>query len=530
MITRRSLIGQTAATVAAAIAAPRLAASQSARVLKFVPQADLALLDPIQSTGLVIRHHALLVFDTLYGVDEQLRPQPQMAQGHVVENGGLVWRISLRDGLRFHDGERVLARDCVASIKRWGARDTYGLSLMAVVDEITAPSDTEIRFRLKRPFPLLADVLGKPGTNVCVMMPERLAQTDPMQRVTEMVGSGPFRYLANERVPGSLNTYEKFSGYVPRPGGEPSFMAGPKVVHFDRVEWRTIPDAATAAAALQTGEIDWWEQPISDLIPTLKANRSLKVEVLDRFGAVAMIRFNHLQPPFDRPEMRRALLAAIKQEDYMIAVAGEDRSYWADSVGFFAPGSPMANSAGMEALPKTPDIGRVREALKAAGYAGERIVMPVPTDFPALNAMSEVSGDMLRRAGINLDYQALDWGTVLQRVASQQPIDKGGWNIWCNYSTGVSAVNPAAHTYLRGVGRTGTFGWPTSLELEQMRSDWFSAPDEGARLDISKRMQVQAFQDLPYIPLGVFYQPTAYRNNLTGVLKGFPLFYNVRRG
>lgn len=354
MITRRSLIAQTAATAAATIAAPRLAASQSARVLKFVPQADLALLDPIQSTGLVIRHHALLVFDTLYGVDEQLRPQPQMAQGHVVENGGLVWRITLRDGLRFHDGERVLARDCVASIKRWGARDTYGLSLMAVVEEITAPSDTEIRFRLKRPFPLLADVLGKPGTNVCVMMPERLAQTDPMQRVTEMVGSGPFRYLANERVPGSLNSYEKFSGYVPRPGGEPSFMAGPKVVHFDRVEWRTIPDAATAAAALQTGEIDWWEQPISDLIPTLKANRSLKVEVLDRFGAVAMIRFNHLQPPFDKPEMRRALLGAIKQEDYMTAVAGEDRSYWADSVGFFAPGSPMANSGGMEVLPKTP--------------------------------------------------------------------------------------------------------------------------------------------------------------------------------
>jgi len=530
MITRRSLIARTVATAAATIAAPRLAASQSARVLKFVPQADLALLDPIQSTGLVIRHHALLVFDTLYGVDEQLRPQPQMAQGHVVENGGLVWRITLRDGLRFHDGERVLARDCVASIKRWGARDTYGLSLMAMVEEITAPTDTEIRFRLKRPFPLLPDVLGKPGTNVCVMMPERLAQTDPMQRITEMVGSGPFRFLANDRIPGSLNAYERFAGYVPQSGGEPSFMAGPKVAHFDRVEWRTIPDAATAAAALQTGEIDWWEQPISDLIPTLKANRALKVEVLDRFGAVAMIRFNHLQPPFDRPEMRRALFGAIRQSDYMMAVAGEDRSYWTDGVGFFAPGSPMANSAGIEVLPKTPDIARVKEALKTAGYAGERIVFPVPTDFPALNAMSEVSGDMMRHAGINLDYQALDWGTVLQKVASQQPIDRGGWNLWCNYSTGVSAVNPAAHTYLRGPGRSGTFGWPTSPELEHMRADWLEAPDEASRVEICTRMQVQAFQDLPYIPLGVFYQPTAYKRSLTGVLKGFPLFYNVRRG
>lgn len=529
MITRRALVSQAAALAAASVAAPRIATAQSAKVLKFVPQADLALLDPVQSTGLVIRHHAMLVFDTLYGVDEQLRPQPQMAQGHTVENDGLLWRITLRDGLKFHDGERVLARDCVASIKRWGARDAYGLSLMAVVDEISAPTDTEIRFRLKRPFPLLPDVLGKPGTNVCVIMPERLALIDPMQRVNEMVGSGPFRFLAGERVPGSLNVYEKFSGYVPRQDGQPSFMAGPKIVHFDRVEWRTIPDPATAAAALQTGEIDWWEQPISDLIPKLKTNRNLKIEVLDRFGAMAMIRFNHLLPPFDRPEMRRALLGAIKQEDYMIAVAGEDRAYWADNVGFFAPGSPMASDAGMGALAKTPSVERVKEALKAAGYAGERIVFPVPTDFPALNAMSEVAGDMMRRAGINLDYQALDWGTVLQRVASQQPVDQGGWNIWCNYSTGVSAVNPAAHTYLRGLGAKATFGWPTSAELEQMRQDWLAASDEGNRIEICKKMQIQAFQDLPYIPLGVFYQPTAYRTSLTGMLKGFPLFYNVRR-
>ena len=529
MITRRKLISSAAGLAAGAIAAPRLAAAQASRVLKFVPQADLALLDPIQSTGLVIRHHALLIFDTLYGVDEQLRPHPQMAEGHVVENDGLLWRITLRDGLQFHDGQKVLARDVVASIKRWGVRDSYGQSLMAAVDELTASSDSELRFRLKRPFPLLADVLGKPGTNVCAIMPERLALTDPMQRITEMVGSGPYRYVAADRVPGSLNAYEKFAGYRPTPNGQTSFMSGPKVAYFDRVEWRTIPDASTAAAALQTGEVDWWEQPIPDLLPVFASNKDLKVEVLDRFGAVAMIRFNHLLPPFDRPEMRRALLGALRQDEYMTAVAGEDRKYWRDGVGFFTPGSPMANDVGMDALPAAKDFDKVKAALKAAGYAGERIVFPVPTDFPALNAMSEVAGDMLRRVGINLDYQALDWATVLQRVASQQPIDKGGWNVWCNYSTGVSAVNPAAHTYLRGTGKTATFGWPASQTLEDLRSQWFTAPDETSRQEICRQMQRQAFQELPYLPLGVFYQPTAYRTNLTGMLKGFPLFYNVRR-
>lgn len=120
MISRRRLLSTSVALAAATIAAPRIGMAQSARVLKFVPQADLALLDPVQSTGLVIRHHGMLVFDTLYGVDEQLRPHPQMAEGHAVENDGLLWRITLREGLRFHDGEPVLARDCVASIKRWG--------------------------------------------------------------------------------------------------------------------------------------------------------------------------------------------------------------------------------------------------------------------------------------------------------------------------------------------------------------------------------------------------------------------------
>jgi peptide/nickel transport system substrate-binding protein len=530
MISRRKLLSGAAALGAGGLfAAPRLARAQNKRVLKFVPQADLALLDPIQSTGLVIRHHAMLIFDTLYGVDEDLKPQPQMVEGHVIEDNGLTWRMTLRDGLMFHDGQKVLARDAVASIRRWVSRDAYAQSMMAAVEELSAPSDREIRFRLRRPFPLLADVLGKPGTNVCVIMPERLAVTDGLKQVTEMVGSGPYRFMTADRVPGSLNAYEKFAGYIPRPDGTTSYLAGPKIAHFDRVDWHTIPDAATAAAALQRGEVDWWEQPIPDYIGPFRQNQALKVEVLDRFGAVAMIRFNHLLPPFDRPEMRHALLGAIKQDDYMVPVAGEDRSLWRDNVGFFSAGSPMANSAGMEALTGPRDLDAVKRALKAAGYAGERIVFPVPTDFPALNAMSEVAGDMMRRVGIDLDYQALDWGTVLQRVASQKPISDGGWNIWCNYATGVSAVNPAAHTYLRGIGKAATFGWPDNPKLEALRSAWFDAPDEPARQEICRTMQLQAFQDVPYLPLGVFYQPTAYRTDLQGMLKGFPLFYNLRR-
>lgn len=527
MTNRRSVL---LGAASAAIFRPSIGSAQNQRVLRFVPQADLALLDPVQTTGLVTRNHGMLVFDTLYGVDMDLKAHPQMAEGHVVEADGLVWRITLRSGLKFHDGTPVLARDCVASIRRWASRDAYAQSMMDAVDELSAPSDTEIRFRLKRPFPSLPDVLGKPGSNICVIMPERLASRDGLQQVTEMVGSGPYRFLPDERMPGSRAAYARFADYVPRASGVPNYLSGPKVAHFDRVEWITMPDASTAAAALQRGEIDWWDQPISDYLPLLQKRKDVKVEVLDTFGFLPMLRFNCLHPPFDRPEMRRALLGAIRQSDFMVAVAGEDKSLWREDVGFFTPGSPMANDSGMEALRSPRDFGAVKRALEQAGYRGEKIVFPVPTDFAALNAASEVAADMLRQAGLNVEYQALDWGTVLQRVASQQPIAQGGWNIWANYTLGVSAVSPAGAAYLRGTGKAATFGWPTSPGIEALRERWFSAPDLAAQQAMCREIQALAFQEVPYLPLGAFYQPTAYRADLTGMLKGFPLFWNVRRG
>ena len=533
MIARRSLLVAGVAAGAAAgisaLARPALAAPGNQRVLKFVPQADLALLDPIQTTGLVTRNHAALVFDTLYGVDAQLQPQPQMAQGHTVEEDGKLWRISLRPGLRFHDGSPVLARDCVASIRRWASREAYAQTMMSYVDELSAPSDTEIRFRLKRPFASLAYVLGKPNPNVCFIMPERLASQSGLQAVTEMVGSGPYRFVAAERVPGSLAVYSRFDGYVPRPEGEPSYIAGPKIAHFERVEWHTIPDAATAAAALQQGEVDWWDQPVTDYLPLLKRDGNLRTQVLDTFGVLPMIRFNCLLPPFDRPEMRRALLGAVQQSDYMIAVAGEDRTLWRDKVGFFAPGAPMANDAGIEALTSPRDLSAVKRALEAGGYGGERIVFPVPTDFAVLNALSEVAGDMFRKIGLNIDYQALDWGTVLQRVASQKPIAEGGWNVWANYTSGVGAVNPASQAYLRGIGKAATFGWPTDPTMEALREDWLNAGDVAKQKAIAGDVQRRAFDQAPYLPLGALYQPTTYRADLTGILTGFPVFWNVRR-
>lgn len=524
--TRRNLL---LTGVSAALAAPAIVRAQAQTTLKLIPQADLAVLDPVWTSAYVTRNHGLAVFDTLYGQDEAFRPQPQMLEGHSIDDDGRRWRLVLRDGLRFHDGTPVLARDAVASIRRWGARDAFGQALLAATAELSAADDRTVQFRLHAPFPLLPDALGKAGPNICAIMPERLASTDPFKQVTEMVGSGPFRFLADERVSGARVAYARFDGYTPRAEGTPSWTAGPKRAFFDRVEWHVIPDTATAAAALQRGEMDWWEKLDFDQKPKLARDPNLQVFVVETTGNCGFLRFNCLHPPFDNPAIRRAQLGAVDQADFMQAVAGDDTTATRTGVGYFTPGAPMASDSGLQALTSQRDPAAVRRALEAAGYRGERVVVMVATDFPTLAALGNVGADMLRRCGMNVDQVTTDWGTIVQRRASRAAPDKGGWNVFFSTFTGLDMMSPAVNSGLRGNGPAAWFGWPDAPRLEALRAEWFAAPDPAAQQAISRQMQLQAFQDVPFLPLGQYFQSTVQRRSLTGTLTGLPLFWNVRR-
>ncbi len=514
---------------AALMAAPSIGRAQSATTLKFVPYADLALLDPIVTTAYTTRTHGLIVFETLYGLDDSGAPQPQMVAGHTVEDDGKLWRLTLRDGLIFHDGTPVLARDCVASLKRWAQRDAFGEALMQATDSLTALSDKVIEFRLKRPFPALPAALGKPYSYLPVIMPERLASLPATTQVTEMVGSGAYRFVADERVPGARAVYRKFDRYVPRQGGTPQFTSGPRIAYFDRIESITIPDAGTAAAALQSGEVDWYEQPDMDLVPLLRQNKDLVVRVVEDRGLMGCMRLNHLQPPFDNPAIRRVLLKAVRQKDFMSAVAGADSGAWRDKVGMIAPSSPFANDAGMAALENTADDATLKKELLDAGYKGEKIVMLAGSDVPRISAVCQVMADVGRRIGMNIDYVALDWGTVVQRWNSKAAADKGGYHLFGVYFGALDCSNPAAHLLMRGNGQGAFAGWPTSPAYEAARVQFLEAPDEAAQKGFARQMQAAAMQDVTYLPLGMYFQPAAYRRNLTGMLTGLPLFTNVRR-
>jgi peptide/nickel transport system substrate-binding protein len=360
-------------------------------------------------------------------------------------------------------------------------------------------------------------------------MPERLAMTDPFKQVTEMIGSGPYRYKADERVPGALAVYERNRAYQPRSDGVADGTAGPKVAYFDRIEWRIIPDAATASAAMQRGEIDWWLTPDADLLPVLRKHKNVKVETTVPTGFIATMRFNHLIPPFNNPAIRRALFGAVTQSDYMIGMVGTDAENWRDKVGYFCPGTPMASDAGMEALTSPRDPEKVKRALAEAGYAGEPVVILTPTDIASARALAEITADALRKLGMTVQAETMEWASLVQRRVKTDPVAQGGWNIFHTSWAALDMVNPAGHVFLRGNGKAAAPGWPDSPRIEQSRNDWFAAPDQAAQEKIARRLQLQAFQDVPYIPLGQYFVPTAYQASLTGIIHGNPVFWNVRR-
>ncbi len=524
---RRRDILKTAVAGSALLAAPNVARAQAARTLRFVPHADPASLDPVWTTADVTRNISLAVYDTLYGTDKDGNSHLQMAAGATTSADGRTWEITLRDGLKFHDGTPVLARDAVASIARSNRRNPLGQALALRIDEMSAASDKVVKIELKKPFGLLPAALAQFTTAV---MPERIAKTDANTQIPEIVGSGPFKFLTGERIPGARIVMEKNADYVPRPaGGADSFTAGPKVPHFDRVVWTIMPDPATAMAALTNNEIDWWENPTVDLIPSLQRNRNLVLENKDPAGSIGCLRFNHLIPPFDNVKLRQAVQMAMSQKDIMEAVAGAVPSMIRVPSGMFIPGSPLATDEGFDMVRTWGNIEAAKKAVIESGYKGERIVVLSATSIPSIWQMAQVANDVLKRIGLNIDLVAVEWGTVVQRRASQETIDKGGWNIFYTYLGGNGNLSPAGMSAQRGNGKAAWFGWPTMPKVEELREAWFEAPTIDAQKDLVRQMQREMWANVPYANLGSYVGFTGYHSYLKGMRDGFPQMYGISR-
>ncbi|MFC7736001.1 ABC transporter substrate-binding protein [Roseomonas sp. GCM10028921] len=526
---RRSFLIAGTGLAAAGLSAPALSQGAAARTLRFVPQANLANFDPVWGSQYVVRNAAAMVWDTLYGVDAHLVPQRQMVESEEVSPDGLTWTFRLRPGLRFHDGEPVLAKDAVASLNRWAVRDPMGQMIRAIQNELVAVDDRTFRWSLKQPYPKMLLALAKNNAPCSFVMPERIARTDPFQQITEYVGSGPFRFARGEWVPGAKAVFEKFADYQPR--SEPaSWLAGGKRVMVDRVEWMVMPDPATAAAALQNGEVDWWENPISDLIPQLRRSRNIQFDVADPLGNIGAFRMNHLHPPFNDVRARKAVLMAISQEDVLRALVGDDESMWKRLPSYFTPGTPIYSEEGGDLLRGPRNLDAARRLLMESGYKGEPVVMLVAQDQPITKAQGDVTAEALKKIGLNVDYVATDWGTVGSRRAVKTPPGQGGWNIFFSWHAGADCINPAAYTAIRANGDGAWFGWPNSPEVEAKRDAWFAATTPEAEKAAMAELNKAAMDHVIYAPTGFFTFYTAWRRNVSGIVKGpLPFFWGVSK-
>ena len=510
--------------LAAALAASAPAAAQApsrAATLRVAPETLTSVLDPHFTTSFTTRDVAYLVFDTLVAVNDRWEPTPQMLARWERSDDGLTWTFVLREGLAWHDGAPVTAEDCVASLRRWGARDALGGALMRATAALEVVDATTFRLTLREPFGLVLEALGKPGAMVPMMMPARLAATPPTQQIPEVIGSGPYRYLPAESRPGDRLVFARNAAYRPRP--EPAIWAsGGKVARMERVEMIAMPDVSTQVSALTTGEIDYVERLPADVLPVLERNRAVHVATVSPYGYQGILRFNHLHPPFDNPAVRRAVMQAVDQADYLAAVAGRPQ-YARECRSMYGCGTPLETSAGM---PPRADLEAARRMLRESGADLSRPVVIIhPADAPGIAALGLVTQGLLTQIGMRVDLQAMDLNTYFARRARPE-----GWNIAHTTNTVPDMQSPLLNPFLIATGFPGFAGWPKDEEVDRLRGEFARAPDAEARQRIAGEIHRRAAEAGFYMPLGQFTAASAWRANLSGVLEGPAMFlWNMER-
>lgn len=497
--------------------------------LRVVPSADLQVLDPMGATADIVKMHGFMIYDTLYALDEHFVPQPQMVQDMTLSADKKTYRFALREGLKWHDGAPVKAEDCVASLKRWQARDAAGQLMARQLKEMRAVDDLTFELEFNEPYGIVLESLSKVASNIPFMMPKRIAETDPFKEITDYTGSGPYKFAKDKWVPGSKVVYEKFSDYIPR--SEPaSAFAGGKVVKFDVVEWNIIKDQQTALSALMGGEIDFWQNPSLDLLPVIEAAGNLKTKVINETGTQGTLFFNHTQPPFDNAKARQAMFYLTNQEAYLQAVNGNP-DYFKTCASFFICGTPMETDAGLDAL-KAPDLQKAKALFEEAGWDFSKpIVILDPTDESIVHPETVVTVQALRDIGLNVDVQAMDWATVLKRRNSKESTDKGGWNLLHSYVGGQVVSNPVWSITFSAACEKGIFGWPCDQALEDLRLKFALADGEEARKAVAAEYSTRAFETGHHVPLGQWNTFVAFSDKVSDVLvtQDVPVFWSVKK-
>lgn len=525
----RRTLAATLALATAALLVPLAGDAQDNKVLRIVPHSNLAILDPIWTTAYMSRNHGYMIYDTLFGTDENGKVKPQMVESWTESPDHRLWSFKLRKGLEFHDGKPVTGEDVIASLQRWGKRDAMGVALMQFVSKMDAPTPDTFRIFLGEACGFMLEALGKPGANVPFIMPKRVAETDAFKQIDDYTGSGPYVFKRDEFKPGDKAVYVKNPKYVPR-SEPPSGSAGGKQVYVDRVEWNlALRDAQAQINALQKGEVDIIEQLPADHLATVKADPNLQVPKYSNYGNQYIGRFNHLHKPFDNPKVRAAAIAALRQEPFLRAQVGVKDLYWT-CYSMFICNTPYGTTAGSDIQSKG-SIKKAQELLKESGYDGTPVVLMKPTDLASIQKLPDVAAQLLRQAGFKVDLQAMDWQTLVSRRAKKDAPDKGGWNMFFTAFNAFDMWNPLVNAMADTRGeQSGWFGWAKDDKVLELRNQFMRATDEAQKKKLAEQIHARMYEIGTHAPVGEYDQPMAARKNVSGFfITNSNLYWNLKK-
>ena len=498
-------------------------------VLRASLNTELQFLDPIYSTVNATRVFAYMVFDTLVGIDNEGQYHPQMLEGWTVSDDKLTYTFRLRPGLTWSDGTPVVAEDCIASLRRWAKRESFGALLMKATGSLQVIDDRSFELRLNQPFAFVIDALGKPGNVIPAMMPARLANMGIDKPVPEVVGSGPFLFRRGDWRPGDRAVFERNPGYRPRAEAADG-LAGGKVVKLDRVELISMADQATRVAALQKGELDMLEVVPFDSSPLLR--RDPHVTITSQRGVeqiMSVLTLNHLQPPFDNVLTRRALQAAVGQEDVMAGMGLPSDMYVPRCLSIYMCGTPGSTDAGTDAF-RSAGIERAKALLKEAGYKGEPVVLLHASTSAMLNPVGLIAADQMRQAGFNVDVRTSDFATVAERRRSKAPVAQGGWSVVPIVWNGIDMINPLSDPAVSYNCSESNPGWYCDPAMTDLLREFSATHDPARQKELAGMIQAEFHSYVNVVLAGQFSAPRAYRSDLKGVIPfGFPVFWNIER-
>lgn len=513
----------------AAAGLPLAARAQGAasNVLRIVPQANLVLLDPVQTTAYNTRNHGYMIYDTLFGTDATGQVQPQMVDKWSVTADQKSWTLRLRDALEFHDGTPVTSADVIASLTRWSGRDAMGGALARFLDAYEALDARTVRIRLNAPFGSLLEALGKPSSNVPFIMPARIAATPDTGQIKEHIGSGPYIFVPGEFRPGTRVVYIRNPKYRAR-AEPPSGTAGGKNVYVDRVEWVIIRDPQTQLSALLAGEVDIIEQPQAEQYPSIRAAPGVSLVDAQPDGFQYVLRMNFLHAPFDDVRVRRAAMLALGQEQILRTQVGTPGMY-RFCKSLFPCGTPLeSQSSGIFRAVADPQAAR--KLLQQAGYQGEPVLLMRPTDLASLSKAPLVAKQQLEQGGFVVNLQSMDWPTLLARRNNKAPPGQGGWNAFITFIAAADLLNPLTMATMNATGAKGWFGWQDDPELEKIKLDFAKAGTQAEKKRLAAVAQLRAIDQVSHVNLGQFSAPAAVRNTVSGIVPGgAQVYWNIRK-